>query len=202
MIGYLQGKVAFLASDYCFLDVNGVGYRVFISSVTRSKLKLNSEVKLYTHLCVREDAMLLYGFIEPLEYEVFCKLISVSKIGPKAGLGLLSSLSCEKLIWAIQNKQVSLLTNTPGIGKKTAERIVLELKDKLSEIIVSEEVLAQPVLIDTTVKEEDKDSYGEASEALISLGYTKAEINSVLKKAGKLSSTEAIIKFALKELSL
>ena len=130
MIGYLQGKVTYIASDFCFIDVHGVGYRVFISTNTRAKLKMNEEIKLFTYLSVREDAMLLYGFINQLEYDVFCKLISVSKIGPKAGLGLLSSLSSEKLIWAIQNKQVSLLTNAPGIGKKTAERIVLELKDR------------------------------------------------------------------------
>ena len=136
MIGYLQGKVTFIASDFCFIDVHGVGYRVFISTSTRAQLKMNEEIKLFTYLSVREDAMLLYGFINQLEYDVFCKLISVSKIGPKAGLGLLSSLSSEKLIWAIQNKQVSLLTNAPGIGKKTAERIVLELKDKLTQKVI------------------------------------------------------------------
>ena len=99
MIGYLQGKVTFIASDFCFIDVHGVGYRVFISTSTRAQLKMNEEIKLFTYLSVREDAMLLYGFINQLEYDVFCKLISVSKIGPKAGLGLLSSLSSEKLIW-------------------------------------------------------------------------------------------------------
>ena len=99
MIGYLQGKVTYIASDFCFIDVHGVGYRVFISTSTRAQLKMNEEIKLFTYLSVREDAMLLYGFINQLEYDVFCKLISVSKIGPKAGLGLLSSLSSEKLIW-------------------------------------------------------------------------------------------------------
>lgn len=118
MIGYLQGKVTFIASDFCFIDVDGVGYRVFISTSTRAKLKINEEIKLFTYLSVREDAMLLYGFINQLEYDVFCKLISVSKIGPKAGLGLLSSLSSEKLIWAIQNKQVSLLTNALELARK------------------------------------------------------------------------------------
>ena len=204
MIGYLQGKVTYIASDFCFIDVHGVGYRVFISTSTRAKLKLNEEIKLFTYLSVREDAMLLYGFINQLEYDVFCKLISVSKIGPKAGLGLLSSLSSEKLIWAIQNKQVSLLTNAPGIGKKTAERIVLELKDKLTELnlSISDEVLDQPILIDTPSEDEKIDMYEEATQALLSLGYTKPEINSVLKKAGNITNTEDIIKFALKELSL
>lgn len=202
MIGYLQGKITFLASDFCFLDVNGVGYRVFITSVARSNLQLNQEVKLYTHLSVREDAMLLYGFINQLEYNVFCKLISVSKIGPKAAVGLLSALTCEKLVWAIQNKQVSLLTNAPGIGKKTAERIVLELKDKLGDLQILPEVLTQQPILIAEPQENNLDTYGEASEALLALGYTKAEINAVLKKIGNLTSTEEIIKFALKELSL
>ena len=96
----------------------------------------------------------LYGFINQLEYDVFCKLISVSKIGPKAGLGLLSSLSSEKLIWAIQNKQVSLLTYAAGIGKKTAERSVLDLKDKLTELnlSISDEVLGVTSLLIITEK--------------------------------------------------
>lgn len=201
MIGYLHGKITFLASDFCFLDVKGVGYRVFITSVARSNLSLNTEITLYTYLSVREDAMLLYGFIDQMEYDVFCKLISVSKIGPKAAMGLLSALACEKLVWAIQNKQVSLLTNAPGIGKKTAERIVLELKDKLGDLQISPEILTQPVLLDEP-EEHNLDNYGEATEALIALGYTKAEINAVLKRMGNLTSTQEIIKFALKELSL
>ena len=202
MIGYLHGKITHIASDFCFIDVHGVGYRVFISTTTRSKLKINQEIKLFTYLSVREDAMLLYGFFEPIEYDVFCKLISVSKIGPKAGLGLLSALPCEKLVWAIQNKQVSLLTNAPGIGKKTAERIVLELKDKLTEISVTPEVLDQPILLDTPEETEQLDIYAEATEALLTFGYTKPEINAVLKKAGTINNTEDLIKFALKELSL
>ena len=175
MIGYLQGKVTYIASDFCFIDVHGVGYRVFISTSTRAQLKMNEEIKLFTYLSVREDAMLLYGFINRLEYDVFCKLISVSKIGPK-----------------------------PGIGKKTAERIVLELKDKLTELnlSISDEVLDQPILIDTPSEDEKIDMYEEATQALLSLGYTKPEINSVLKKAGNMTNTEDIIKFALKELSL
>lgn len=202
MIGYLHGKITFLSVDFCFIDVNGVGYRVFITSPTRNQLKLNQEIKLYTYLSVREDAMLLYGFLNQTEYNVFCKLISVSKIGPKAGMGLLSALPCEKLIWAIQNKQASLLTNASGIGKKTAERIVLELKDKLTDLNISAILPGKPVLIDIPAEDFTIDKFTEASEALSALGYTKAEINTVLKKCTNISTTEAIIKFALKELSL
>ena len=200
MIAYLHGKIAYLKSDSCFVDVNGVGYRVFITSPAHSRLHLHDEVTLYTYLSVREDAMLLYGFIEQADYDIFCKLISVSKIGPKAAMGLLSALPGAKLVRAVQNKQVSLLTNAPGIGKKTAERLVLELKDKFSDIAVSDEALDEQLLIDAA-SEEPADTYGEASEALQQLGYTRAEISSVLKKAKNASSTEEIIKFALKELS-
>lgn len=202
MIGYLHGKITFLAIDFCFIDVNGVGYRVFITASARSRLSLNQEITLYTYLNVREDAMLLYGFLNQMEYSVFCRLISVSKIGPKAGMGLLSALSAEKLVWAIQNKQASLLTNAPGIGKKTAERIVLELKDKLTDINISAESFNEPILIDVPAKNINADKFNEAGEALAALGYTKAEISTVLKKCTDISSTEKIIRFALKELSL
>lgn len=200
MIAYLHGKIAYLKSDSCFVDVNGVGYRVFITSPARSRLHLHDEVTLYTYLSVREDAMLLYGFIEQADYDIFCKLISVSKIGPKAAMGLLSALPGAKLVRAVQNKQVSLLTAAPGIGKKTAERLVLELKDKFSDIAVSDEALDEQLLIDAE-PQEPADTYGEAAEALQQLGYTRAEISSVLKKITNASSTEEIIKVALKELS-
>lgn len=201
MIGYLHGKITFLAADFCFIDVNGVGYRVFITATDRSRINLNQEITLYTYLSVREDAMLLYGFLNQREYDVFCKLISVSKIGPKAGMGLLSSLPAGKLVWAIQNRQPSLLTNAPGIGKKTAERIVLELKDKLAGLSVAAEPFAEPVLI-TPPENTVKDVFAEAKEALNALGYTKAEISAVLKQCAGMTTTEEIIKFALKELSL
>ena len=201
MIAYLHGKITYLAADCCYIDVNGIGYRVFISSVVRSRLHLNEEITLYTYLSVREDAMVLYGFTEQTDYDIFCKLISVSKIGPKGAMGLLSALTGEKLVWAVQNEQISLLTNAPGIGKKTAERLVLELKDKFKDIAVAAQPVDEQILIDTKPLPK-ADNYGEASEALLQLGYTRAEISSVLKKAGKLASTQEIIKFALKELSL
>lgn len=200
MIAYLHGKIAYLKSDSCFIDVGGVGYRVFITSLTRSRLHLHDEVTLYTYLSVREDAMLLYGFIEQTDHDIFCKLISVSKIGPKAAMGLLSALPGAKLVRAVQNKQVSLLTNAPGIGKKTAERLVLELKDKFSDIAVADEAVDEQLLIDAPPEEPD-DIYGEAAEALQQLGYTRAEISAALKKAKNVSSAEDIIKFALRELS-
>ena len=193
MIGYLRGKVTYLLVDYCLLDVQGVGYRVFIADSTRSRLHVGEEATLFTYLNVREDALLLYGFYSQEEYDLFQLLISVSGIGPKGALGILSAITIERLCQAIQQKQTAVLTKLPGIGKKSAERMILELKDKvkLTADIDDEEV---PV-----VETDGDDMFAEASAALFSLGYTQAEIGPVLRKAAKCSSVEEIIKFALKE---
>ena len=121
MIGYLRGKVTHLLTDYCLLDVQGVGYRVFVAGSTRNHLRLGEEAMLFTHLSVREDAMLLYGFYSQQEYDLFQLLISVSGVGPKVALGILSAITVESLCRAIQQKQASVLTKLPGIGKKSAE---------------------------------------------------------------------------------
>lgn len=118
MIGFLRGKVAALKTDYCLLDVNGVGYRVFIPNNTRSKLRLKEEILLHTYMNVYQDGITLYGFYTEDEYDIFQLLISVSGVGPKVALGILSSITVEGLCKAIQNKQASVLTKLPGIGKK------------------------------------------------------------------------------------
>ena len=195
MIGYLRGKVKYLLTDYCLLDVQGVGYRVFIAGSTRNQLRLGEEATLFTHLSVREDAMLLYGFYSQQEYELFQLLISVSGVGPKVALGILSAITVDGLCRAIQQKQSSVLTKLPGIGKKSAERLILELKDKVSFAGGVDEALNLTDLQETV----GEDMMSEASAALLSLGYTQAEIAPVLKKAARLESVEEIIKFALKE---
>ena len=195
MIGYLRGKVTYLLTDYCLLDVQGVGYRVFVAGSTRNQLRLGEEATLFTYLNVREDAMLLYGFYSQQEYDLFQLLISVSGVGPKVALGILSAITVEGLCRAIQQKQAAVLTKLPGIGKKSAERLILELKDKVSFAGASEDALDLSDLQEPL----GDDLLSEASAALISLGYTQAEIAPVVKKAGKLSSVEEMIKFALKE---
>ena len=194
MIGYLHGSVTHLMVDCCLLDVQGVGYRVFIADSTRTKLKLGQEATLFTYLNVRDDALLLYGFYTQPEYDLFNKLISVSGIGPKVAMGMLSAITVDNLCRAIQQKQLGILTKLPGIGKKSAERLVLELKDK---------VQAQDDLEALFVPEGDDGDAGdvisEAMLALQSLGYSQAEITPLLKKATKLKTVEEIIKYALKE---
>lgn len=196
MIGFLRGRVAYLLTDYALLDVQGVGYRVFISGATRQKLRLHEEAQLFTYMSVREDAIQLYGFASQEEYDIFQLLISVSGIGPKVALGVLSHITTEGLCKAIQQKQTSILTKLPGIGKKTAERLVLELKDKVSFSGDTDEELTL-----TNADEVPDDMLAEAQAALEALGYTQAEIVPALRQAAKGKTTEAIIKLALKQLS-
>lgn len=195
MIGFLRGKIIVLETDYAILDVNGVGYRVFVSVSTRNRMRLNEETALYIHTSVREDAIILYGFVSDSEYNAFMLLISVSGIGPKGALSVLSAITVEGLYKAIQNKDVKMLTKLPGIGKKSAERLILELKDKVAfegtedEIISSEEQALSGDLTD------------EAKAALAALGYSAAEVAQTLKKVKAKDSVENIIKEALKILN-
>ena len=165
MIGFLRGKVVQLLADYCLLDVGGVGYRVFIPTSTRSRLKTGEDAMLYTHLSVREDAMTLYGFESQEEYQGFQMLISVSGIGPKVALGILSSITVGKLFQAIHGQQLAVLTKLPGVGKKSAQRLILELKDKAAELDGGEGEFEAPA-------EEIGDSLSDAAAALSSLGYS------------------------------
>lgn len=196
MIGFLRGKVAYLLADDCLLDVGGVGYRVTVSGMTRSKLRQGEQAMLFTYLSVREDALQLYGFATQEEYDVFLQLIGVSSIGPKVALGILSSTTVSGLCSAIANKQASLLTKLPGIGKKSAERLILELKDKLAFVGTGdgEEAFAEAAPLGDGILD-------EAAAALASLGYTPAETAPVLKQLGTCQTTEDAIRLALKKLS-
>lgn len=195
MIGYLKGEISHVFPEYCFINVGGVGYRVFVPESTRKKLAIGQTIVLYTYLNVREDAMLLFGFVSSAEYELFMKLIGVTGIGPKVALTVLSSVSAEEFCVAVIQKNLTLLTRIPGIGKKTAERLILELKDKLGKAdpSVAEDSGTEfaPALIDQTQ---------EAISALTALGYSQAEIMPVLRKINKEHTTvEAMIKAVLRE---
>lgn len=197
MIGYLHGRVIALYTDHCLLDVHGVGYRVFVANSTRTKLRQREEASLFIYTSVREDAIVLYGFATEEEYDLFLQLIGVSGIGPKVALGILSAITVEGLCRAIQNKQASVLTKLPGIGKKSAERLILELKDKVAFRGSAEEEL----LTIENGEEVGDAAASEAMAALQSLGYTPSEIAPVIRKTAKYKTTEAIIKASLKELS-
>ena len=198
MIGFLRGQVAALKTDYCLLDVNGVGYRVFVAGSTRNKLRLKEEAQLFTYMNVYQDGITLYGFASEEEYDIFQLLIGVSGIGPKVALGILSAITVESLCKAIQNKQATVLTKLPGIGKKSAERLILELKDKVA--FAAADDAAEILTLDMEGPVGD-DMMSEAQAALVALGYSQAEIAPVIKKATKCKTTEEVIKFALKHLN-
>ena len=187
-----------MKTDYCLLDVNGVGYRVFVAGSTRNKLQLKEEAQLFTYMNVYQDGITLYGFASEEEYDIFQLLIGVSGIGPKVALGILSAITVESLCKAIQNKQATVLTKLPGIGKKSAERLILELKDKVA--FAAADDVEEILTLDMEGPVGD-DMMSEAQAALVALGYSQAEIAPVLKKATKCKTTEEVIKLALKQLN-
>jgi Holliday junction DNA helicase RuvA len=196
MIGYLKGTVSHLYNEHCFLDVQGVGYRVFIPASTRQKLTVGAGVTLFTHLNVREDALLLYGFLAAGEYELFQHLITITGVGPKVALGVLSAINPDEFRAAISQKNAALLTRIPGIGKKTAERLILELKDKIG---LPDDFTPSAVKAGLAA-EVPQGARQEAIQALVSLGYSQSEVGAVLQKiAADGLSAEEMIKLALKE---
>ena len=198
MIGYVRGIVTHLFKESCYVDVYGVGYRVYVPTTTRQQLIEGQEATLFTYLNVREDAMQLYGFWTEDEYELFILLISVSGIGPKVGLGILSGMTPEAFKLAVINGQVQQLTKLPGIGKKSAERLVLELKDKLAkmtQISVETPAAIQPIGVTHSGPS------GEAIEALVSLGYAQKDVEALVEYLNDgTKDVSALIKACLVEL--
>ena len=177
MIGYIHGPVTGLFKDYCFIEAGGVGYRIFISDKTRQRLQNGEEAKLFTYMAVREDAMLLYGFLSQEEYDLFLLLISISKIGPKVAMGILSAMAPAAFVGAVSAQNVTALTKLPGIGKKTAERLVVELKDKVAKLDMPES-LSMPVPAVPAAE----GITGKAMQALMALGYGADEVEPILHK--------------------
>ena len=128
MIGFISGRVDHIGTNFCLIDTNGVGYRVFMNNGDLSRIVPDQKIKVYTYLSVREDALLLYGFLTYDAYNLFIQLITVSGIGPKVAQGILGAAKVDSFYLAIKNKDLKFLTKLPGIGKKTAERMLLELK--------------------------------------------------------------------------
>ncbi|GGG83502.1 Holliday junction branch migration protein RuvA [Paenibacillus radicis (ex Gao et al. 2016)] len=181
MIDFLRGLVAHLETEYIVLDVQGVGYRVFTPNPYAFAAK-EEAITVYIHHHVREDAILLYGFETREEQSLFRKLLEVSGIGPRVALGILAGGRPDAVVAAIHQENLAFLTKLPGIGKKTAQRMVLDLKDKLSGFISDEGLLAVAGLSPIGAKA-GGDAQGagtaweEAREALGSLGYTDAELD-------------------------
>lgn len=196
MIGYVRGTVSHLVVDHCFIDVQGIGYRIFIAQSTRQKITVGAVISLFTYMYVREDALLLYGFYTQDEYDLFLQLTSITGIGPKVAMGILSAIDPQQFRIAISQKNISILTKLPGIGKKTAERMILELKDKIG-LLSKEDSIENPLSGGTATA---SDAIDEALQALLALGYNQNEILPILKKIQKNgNSVEELLKLALRE---
>jgi Holliday junction DNA helicase RuvA len=174
MYEYIKGELVLLTPTYVVLDIQGVGYKIIISLQTYTKLADTTIAKLNIHQIIREDANLLYGFYDEDERHIFRLLINVNGVGPNTALIMLSSLSSEEIRTAILKEDINTLKGVKGIGLKTAQRIVVELKDKITTSGTSVDLLSKH----TTVNEQKE----EALLALIALGYAKAPAEKVLDK--------------------
>ncbi|BCZ47130.1 Holliday junction ATP-dependent DNA helicase RuvA [Clostridium gelidum] len=196
MYEYIKGKYVGINKDYIILENNGIGYKIFTSGATMSQIpKAGDEIMLYLEQIVREDFIGLYGFDSKDELEMFKLLLTVGGVGPKAALSLLSISRVNNLKYAILTNDEKHICRGVGIGKKTAARIILELKDKLKP----DELLDNAQNIDNFGNENIM-AVSEALSALIALGYSEKEADTVLKKADINESVENIIKNALKAL--
>lgn len=199
MFYYLNGTVAHIGPYLAVIDCGGVGYACKTTNYTLASLKRGEKAKLYTYLHVREEIFELYGFATENELNCFQMLIGVSGVGPKAAQGILSSVSPERLATAIITGDEKALTGAPGVGKKIAQRVILELKDKLAKGQLNVSAGESYGGTGVTVIPENKAS--EASAALAVLGYGPAEISEALKGIPTEElSLEAIIKQALKKM--
>lgn len=193
MITHLQGKLVEKNPTELVVECNGVGYLLHISLYTYEQLGADESIKIFTHLLVREDAQILYGFAQTTERDLFLKLISVSGIGAGTARTMLSSLSPEQIIQAIASEDVNTIKGVKGIGLKTAQRVIIDLKDKLNDVAAT----ANNLVIKGNTNQ------NEALSALETLGYTKKQSQKVIENIVKQepeASVETIIKLALKKL--
>lgn len=200
MYAYFKGKLAYIGEDSIILDVHDVGYRILLSPASIVFLpQLGEEVKLYTYTSVREDAIWLYGFLDFEDLEIFKRCITVSGIGPKGGMSILSVMDADALRFAILSGDAKAIAKAPGIGIKTAQRLILELKDKLSveDTLVNREING----LGRGGMEKD-DVAGEAVEALTALGYTASDAWKAVRGIENVDGmdVEAVLKAALKKM--
>lgn len=187
MIAKIKGKIEYLGENFAVVDVSGIGYKIFLTPYVIGKISGKEEGEFFVHTYVREDTLALYGFLNQDELEMFELLISITGIGPKAGLGILSIATPKTIKTAILNEDSSILTKVSGIGKKTAERVILELQNKIADI--SEGEKGEAVV--------DSDSI----EALVTMGYSLTEAREAMKQVPEeVKDIGQRIKLALKNL--
>lgn len=202
MISYVRGELTAVEKDKVIVDVGGVGYGVFMPEASMGMLpQMGEEIKLHTYLNVREDAMQLFGFLTRDDLEVFRLLIGVSGIGPKGGLSILSKLTADDLRFAVLSGDAKAISSAPGIGKKTAEKVIIELKDKLDleEMLEPKDISPSAEPVGGGLAEEIQT---EAVQALVALGYGSTESLRAVKKVDleQAKTVEDVLKQALKNL--
>ncbi len=195
MYYYISGKLAHCTADTAVIDCGGVGYGIAISMHTYKQINGKAECKLYTYLNVKEDALDLFGFADEQEKLFFTLLLSVSGVGPKVAMAVLSELLPEELAACILSGDTRRIQKTPGVGAKMAQRICLELKDKVSKIPLSNTVV--PVSVQEDASEEISE---EAVSVLVALGYTKGDASAAVKKCSA-DNTNDLVRQALRLLS-
>ena len=195
MISYIKGEVKAISEDGFVIENNNIGYFINSTLTSLSNIQINNEYKIYTSMQVREDDISIYGFYSKEELEMFLLLISVSSIGPKIALGMLSSISSDEIKLAIVNNDIDKLTKAKGIGKKTASRIILELVDKVKKMALPDASKIEQV------SPVENDNLSVARDALKNLGYMENDIARVLNELRDADlSLEGLIKESLKRL--
>lgn len=198
MYAYIKGSLEVKTKGYVVIDVSGIGYKIFMSETAIEKLgEIGQVVKIHTYLRVREDDMSLYGFNTNEELRMFELLLSVSGIGAKSAISILSNITPSSFALAVITNDVAKIKALPGIGPKSAQRIILELKDKIK----TEEAITDVETEDTKEIVIDNEKLSEAISALQVLGYSKKEIEKALQKVDNTLSVEEIIKIGLKNLA-
>ena len=196
MFSYIEGKVVYKDSDMLVVENNGIGYNIYTSAMTLDDIgALESKVKIYTYMSVKEDAINLYGFIRKEELNLFKMLLAVSGVGPKVARSILSTLTPSKFSFAIVTKDERALAMAPGVGKKAAQRIILELQDKIKK----EELSIKDETIDRVSSNGDGENIREAVNALIVLGYNYNKASDIVSRVYKEGmKVEDLVKIALK----
>ena len=202
MISFIRGKIVDSSETSLILENGGIGYEIFMTGASMEKaLREKEEIKIHTYFYIREDAMQLYGFLTKDDLQIFRLLLGVNGIGPKAALGILAALSADELRFAVLSDDVKTISRAPGIGKKTAQKLILELKDKLKLEDAFEAKLSH-VEADADAEASSFDGSKEAVEALVALGYSSTEALRAVRKVTDVSpdDVEGILKAALKNL--
>lgn len=198
MIAYIKGTLEARGNGFVIVESGGIGYRVFVSPAALAEMPANGEtIKIYTYMNVKEDGISLYGFSTQEEQELFLRLITVSGVGPKGALAFLSQLRPQEIILAILSDDVKTLSKAPGVGRKTAQRVILELKDKFQ----TAEAIGWEIEMESSQTAVSGGAKFEAIDALTALGYSRSEAaGAVNAAAADGMTTEEILKAALKKM--